>query len=490
MSARIVYLLRKFFSRFSREKFVAIGIAAVPGSATLSHAMRKKLMSEGAKLGAGQKPPTDSTALTDVEESLVTQFEQQIGELRAASMQRIQQLIDEIEALPKVPTQIALSVVLADLRAEFARLTSEAFPEIERLRKLEQKASSQLEFFKAQNGLLRDASYPKSLVEHFAIVLAVVLAECAANSAFFAEVSEWGLVGGTLKMLPIALANVGLAVMTGAFVLRLLNHRSLFRRAIGALGGFSYAAIAVALNLAVASFRDALAVAPDLATSVNIASLLNNAWSLTFDSAMLFCLGIAASLLSLYKGYRADDAYPGYGALTRKCREHFDNHEAAVRALRNSVSAAVESCKQRVDQIVTNAEAQGAQRAEAMGGIRAATAGYRISAETLEKICHTGLKMFREANLATRKSPPPGYFATYPTIARPLDAVPIDDLEKAAAEQSTLLEELRAHVIETRKELASTVEEQAAAVAKALEAIERSVAVELGGGRGSNAEVD
>ena len=122
-------------------------------------------------------------------------------------------------------------------RDSFARLLTAVEPSLEKLRsdhaaalyqakENEARALKHLRWFQQKHGLhYRAASYPQSPFYHFAIVAALALVEWVSLAAFYAEGSDFGLLGGVLIAMTLSVVNVSLAILSGG-LLRYVNHRS------------------------------------------------------------------------------------------------------------------------------------------------------------------------------------------------------------------------------------------------------------------------
>ena len=140
--------------------------------------------------------------------------------------------------------------------------------------------------------------------------------EALFSAALFAQTDERGLLGGATVALGLSGANVSLSFLSGFIGLRYLGHA---RPPLKLAGGVALAigfALAVALNLFAASWRNQLAAAnTDYVASLNQAAL----FGLTSPQAViLLMLGAGVWLFWVLKGYSGlDDPYPDYGKLDR-----------------------------------------------------------------------------------------------------------------------------------------------------------------------------
>jgi hypothetical protein len=175
-----------------------------------------------------------------------------------------------------------------------------------------------LRYFKATQEIERSARYPDSLLVHLSIVALIVVLETCANMYFFAKENPHYEIGWLLQALLISLTNVGVAFLVGNFPARYVNHRRGAMKAVGVICLIAFFAFTVFFNLLTAHYRDLLATSPEITLQDSLAMILKQPLQMSFNSLMLFTAGLTASLLGLYMGYRADDPYPGYGAVERR----------------------------------------------------------------------------------------------------------------------------------------------------------------------------
>ena len=91
-------------------------------------------------------------------------------------------------------------------------------------------------------------------VLHFAVVAALALVEWVSLSTFYAEGSDFGLLGGVLIAMALSVVNISLAVLSGN-LLRYVNHQSVRRRWLAlSSAAFLYACFAL-VTLAAAHYR-------------------------------------------------------------------------------------------------------------------------------------------------------------------------------------------------------------------------------------------
>lgn len=201
------------------------------------------------------------------------------------------------------------------------QLETNEIPALTEARNKQLNLIKELRLFKVQRGIDHSANYPTSKLLHFSLVAVMIIIEALGNMYLFAQGNELGLLGGIFEAILLSVVNVGVAVMVGMLALPQMNLRTGFRRQLGLLGLILAVVFAFTFNLAAAHYRDLLVVSKEVALEQAIPNAFANPFALSFNGLILLVLGIIIFALALWKGYTADDPYPGYGALSRKCEE-------------------------------------------------------------------------------------------------------------------------------------------------------------------------
>ena len=135
---------------------------------------------------------------------------------------KLDELDARIRARPFVPE---CQEILSQFQSRTSSLESERRNRLERLRVAERRLLRDLNFFRADNNLNREAHYPDSRILHWAIIIAMIVFESLTNAYFFAEGSALGFAGGWLQSIIVSLLVIlSSSKLIGSRTAPLLNH--------------------------------------------------------------------------------------------------------------------------------------------------------------------------------------------------------------------------------------------------------------------------
>ncbi len=209
--------------------------------------------------------------------------------------------------------------------------------------------------FKVLNKLDRDATYPKSKWLFWGTFLIVLVIEAIANSYFYAQGSDLGLLGGVLQASLVALANVVLSFFIGFVLLRYMHHVHKIKKLLAFVGLIISLSLLGFLHLVTAHYRELLIKSPDIAATKVLKETFMNPFNINdFESLILIIIGAAISILVIWKSYRYDDPYPGYGKEWRKWEKIQENKTNDIKKYLDKVSEISESFHDDVEKLNKN----------------------------------------------------------------------------------------------------------------------------------------
>ena len=401
-------------------------------------------------------PKTLSASLDVTESEICTHF---VG-LARARRESCEVSLNKLQ-LDRKATSAKINV--EQTRDAFARLLTAVEPSLEKLKsdhaaplyqakENEARALKHLRWFQQKHGLhYRAASYPQSPLYHFAIVAALALVEWVSLAAFYAEGSDFGLVGGVLIAMTLSIVNISLAILSGC-LLRYVNHRSTRRKALALTGvAFLYACFLL-VTLAAAHYRVAtndIAQAQSGVPALGAAPLpaqgpadldqwraARLAWQrfahnpVGFDdvfSWILVVLAVIFGVFASYKGYRIDDPYPGYGELDREVNARRTAYEAAKTDYCHRVDQVFDRILKEQAHLFSEVKSNIEYYQQLVSQSSDQRRTFMHDTAELQDACNILLKRYRQTNARARTSPAPFYFnnafAFEGPLVRPPEAI-------------------------------------------------------------------
>ena len=401
---------------------------------------RRKLRVDRKASDAGRKdnPKTPNTSLDANESEICAYFTglaRQRREVCEVTLGRLQ--------LDRKAT--AARIDLQQTKDSFARLLTAIEPALEKLKsdhatglaqakESEGRAQKHLRWFQQKHGLhYRAATYPQSQFFHFAVVAALALVEWIALASFYAEGSDFGLLGGVLIAMALSVINISVAILAGN-LLRYVNHKSVRQRWLAMTGvALLYACFAL-VTLAAAHYRvatnDIAQAQPVVAAPAGpvVASIpvdldqwkaARLAWQrfarnpFGFEdvfSWMLVVLALVFGIFASYKGYRVDDPYPGYGELDRELKRQRAAYETAKTQYCRLVDQVFDRTLHEQAHLLSEVKSNIEYYQQLSGRTEDQRRTFIRDAAELQDACNIVLKGYRQTNARVRPSATPSYF--------------------------------------------------------------------------------
>ena len=407
------------------------------------------LENEAKKLAAAGLPLADQASLTVPEAKAVQRIEKARHDFVEWASTRLGSLNDGLAR--RDVSVLVNEALLSGRRFERAAASTVAAHEA-LLSELADNAAireRELEDFRDRNQLARPATYPEgsATFARYAVLLALIVFEGAANAYFFSQGLESGLIGGFLAAGLFAAVNLVTAFVLGKYAVPLLFHHNRAIIALGAAAAVFAVVCMLAVGLTIGHFRDALiADAAEPARSAWLA-LRSSPFALRdVMSWLLFAVSVLFAVFALFDGLSSDDRYPGYGQVARRARQSRDDYLGEL----HSVRTALEDLKDdELGVLERNAQKARTFAAESAALLRDKNWA-RTKVETAlldaENCLDTLLKIVRDTNRMHRgAAPTPAYFDTRPNL-QPLvlpDFGTIEDKAKLS-DQERLVERLLA----------------------------------------------
>jgi len=429
-----------------------------------------RLEERGAERGAEGFPSETATTLDEVENEIIARLE---SEKHRCTDEFNQQLALYDQRLVGLGIQDYASHVHLESRKAVSNFRAETQDRLNALtvsRDEVVRSRSYLQEFRDIHGLRRPAQYPISHVQHASIIAAIFMAEAILNGTFFAKGSDYGFLGGSVQALIIALLNVGLALAAGRAIVPLINHKSNFKKLIGVNALAIYIPIVCFYNLGVAHFRDAIGMTADVTGAGDVSQTVPAQMALNtllsrplgiadLESWILFGVGVLFAAVAVFKGYRWDDPYPGYG---RQHRHSVQLHDEYVQECREAIDA-LQEISENSSRALNNISEELRRRLREQEAILVnrdrLIRQFCSHLDYLERVANKLLSTYRGANRKARGAiPVPAHYAHDWTMARPFDHIREAPKLSQTSFDERLSTEIRESIDTIHNEFVSSVE--------------------------------
>lgn len=365
----------------------------------------------GASDAVENQPPAHATMLSQTEQTLVARAREHFNAIRQEAAASLNALQAEIANRRELFTQQRFEGRVRSIEAAMRAMLNKHGSELEQRVYDALRAKREYAFFNYENKRRADPKLDKWQFILFFLVVPLVI-ESLLNGNFFAEASDFGLVGGAATAVIISALNIALGFFMGVGPARYCQHvkSSHLFWALPAYAGMI--ALIVLFNLAVGHYREMLIANPDARSFQVMPRMLENPFAIyDLKSVALVIIGCIVAFVSATKGYSAFGSYPGHAAAYKRWRQRWSAVEEERRrldvellpemeALRTQVDGFREECRDELGKLQSfKAKAEKARdlHISRLGQLRAAK--------------DAAMMQYREANLRVRTDLPPAYFS-------------------------------------------------------------------------------
>ena len=409
-------------------------------------AIRKELgVDESAVLrGRENLPKTDSDAPDDTERSIIKRIESfrqgtcndYDGEMRAYEMR--------LSGLNVHARSTEITEAARKAEGDFESLVHHAVLELNQLRDERDRAKQDLQAFREQNRLSREASLPKwHPVLSWALLFFILAVETVFNGMFFGERVAGGLIQGFGEASLFAFVNVACGYICGRFGATKLIHIQPDVRVFGA-GILTILFLALfANNLFAAHYRAVLVADVDVYQAATLAwqNMTSHPFSVgDGKSVQLMGLGLLAAVFAAMKGWSMDEPYPGYGDKTRIAMTKIDEFIGAKKDHLNEVTDACDRAAEQMKTSLKLLEGSLAEYQTILDARRRFHDAFVAHLDHLETVTNDLLTAYRQKNAETRQDLAPAYFKKFFSLPRPNIEAPSSQQEEVAARAAIIRE--------------------------------------------------
>jgi hypothetical protein len=406
-----------------------------------------RLEAEGRARGAREEPPSDSLVPDDIEARIAEQV--------AAQNSRAFETFEE--------QAHTYSERLAGLAFE------ERFNEIrlaapECLSEFRAEAEAERNAFRARHGIDRAARLHTPLRRGLsvAVIALLLLVETIANGSFLAVGSQAGLLGGASQAFFFAALNIGVAFFLAFWGVSRLAHRSGAVKAVGVVSLLIYLVLAVAINLALAHYREAAELVAEGAGQEVMRRLGTAPVAMAdIQSWVLFGIGLLFSALAFADGWQFRDPYPGYAGVQARLNAAHDAYMARKTALIDTLDDIRRDYGEKLGEVSRDLSERRKDYDTIISNRQRLQLLFEQAQVNLEAAGTALLRVYHTANQSARSTPPPERFVRGFTLTRIPAAIPRRD----EGDRDLLNEQIRiaqqtleAAIVDINRAFAETVE--------------------------------
>lgn len=433
----------------------------------------------GAVDAVSNHPPADAALPSQTEFAVIARVSDVFAEIRREAGDRLSALSAEIIASRDAFAEERYVTRIRMIETSLKQMLTKAGGELERQVADALKAKREYDRFNYANRLTADPRPDKWQVT-LAFLMVPLAIESLLNGNFFADASDFGLVGGAMTAVIISALNIALGFVTGWAPARYCRHAR-GSHLLWALPAFVTLIAAILLfNLAVGHYRELLIADPDAVSQQVVPRMRADLLAIgDLKSIALVLIGCLIACIAAAKGYAAFGTYPGQTASFRHWRERQNAVEATRRRLDIDLVPEMETLRGQVDGFRDECQRELARMHGARAAAEQAHDDYLTRVAQLRCAKDAALMQYREANLRVRSDMPPAYFSQLFTLAE-VDApgdLPerssllrlIADVERQLATMPALIEaKLKDHLALIRGlDLAGEIEKLKASAARA-----------------------
>lgn len=275
------------------------------------------------------------------------------------------------------------------------------------------------EEFRNQAGLNRMAVYPTGFMRKWWLVFVFAALEVAVNAFMLGEVTPTGFLGAYSQMLIITAINILIGALVIGSLLRAQNHVAIWRKILSWTLMPVVTAGILMFNLAVGHLRDSTLMIDPAQLTHPSDVLTNDVWLRlvsnpvhyeSFQSGLLVIAGFVFFSIAAWKGYGADDTYPGYGKRDRHYRKLTSRYQAQCRGKIGKLQDVTEKGVDELNEMLYEMRAKQAEWRNTTDRITRVREGYPENLRQYQRNLDSLLAAYRTANRNARTETAPDFF--------------------------------------------------------------------------------
>jgi hypothetical protein len=364
----------------------------------------------GASDAVENQPPAHATMLSQTEQTMIARAREHFATLRQEAAASLNAIQAEIVSRRELFTQQRFEGRVRGVEATMRAMLSKHGGELEQRVYDALRAKREYAFFNYENKRRADPKLDKWQFILFFLVVPLVI-ESLLNGNFFAEASDFGLVGGAATAVIISALNVALGFFMGVGPARYCQHvkSSHLFWALPAYAGMI--GLIVLFNLAVGHYREMLIANPDARSFQVMPRMMETPFAIyDIKSVALVIIGCLVAFVSASKGYTAFGTYPGHATAYKRWRQRWSAVEEERRRLDAELLPELEAIRTQVDGFREDCRDELGKLQGVKAAAEKARDLYLSRLGQLRAAKDAAMMQYREANLRVRTDLAPAYF--------------------------------------------------------------------------------
>ena len=294
-------------------------------------AKRNLKLAERAKENGEKSVPSIATSKKD---AMAVEIDTYINHLVLLAKDKFVDRLKAIDELSKVQSGSLqyITEIYENAKAELKTTAREHYNSLFTAKREWVLGEAEFSAFREEHRRIGPARYPANKTRIFGWIFLITIIEIMTNAYALGAAHPSGPIGVVLEIFMFGIANVGVAFLLGCYVWRYFFHVSMAFKFLAVALALPMMIFVVFLNFFLAHYRDAISkLADNDLTALQMMTLMQKLGGQArdtlmhnplvlddFKSYLLLFVGLLASIFATLKSFQLDDAYPGYGKISRE----------------------------------------------------------------------------------------------------------------------------------------------------------------------------
>jgi hypothetical protein len=422
-------------------------------------ARRANLTAQAQQLALSNLPNPQSNILSNAESQVIQSIELYRQKRFESLLDELQHIQSDISKLNELPDLQNVWLIETQYDRDATQLVSEQSQLIRSLASNAQKRVRELERFKSQNKIQREAEYPLASGRflRYCLLIFLIVIEALFNAEFFSEGLSTGLLGGFTYAALLAAVNVLMSFFLGKTLVRLLFHSDPIKKTMGLMSLLLTFTFVFCMALGIAHIRDQLVVESINPARMALTTLTQDPFELgDLFSWLLLAVSISFALGALADGLTIDDLYPGYGAQARKTETALNDYMDELDEVRQDLEEMKSNALAELDRSIEKAQSSIAEYRHLIDRKKQIRLRFDQMIHDSNRVLEALLQIFRTENEIHRTDGQrPDYFNEIPKL-KPLEMPWVEHDEQQLILHTRLMQTLTSQSQDIRNKLNET----------------------------------